>query len=423
MNNTNRTSQPRRRGGIVVWSALVAVSFVLAMVPLLTWDQSGAVRAQIASETPPAIDGSTTATTPAGIATPTAGTPVPVSTAAGTAATAVTPAPDHGQDGADGKDGKDGRDGADGQPGQDGQDGQDGADAVATDSDRAVDKDGKGDDGDRKKEHERERDANRGRDANGRDSNGNGGVADVVAYPPDYTQPQQIDLEQQDGSNSTAGATGQNGTVNGEPRETPVNEPATTSGPGQVNLPPAVPGLPDPATVDPALAAGIAGTTELVFDAVSDTTVFTSAPDSPQTPESAGLLAFGGPDGAVALISFDVSGVGDGSVLAARLTFLGAGSSGAPGGGVGVIYDYVAKDGLTANKAPGAENAMSVQGTPSWFERVEPGALGAVDVSGSVFGDGRITFVLTGQPEQTALIDAMESGVPPQLILTVGLPG
>ena len=35
-------------------------------------------------------------------------------------------------------------------------------------------------------------------------------------------------------------------------------------------------------------------------------------------------------------------------MLAARLTFTGAGAAGAPGGGVNVIHDYVVPDGLTA---------------------------------------------------------------------------
>jgi hypothetical protein len=39
-----------------------------------------------------------------------------------------------------------------------------------------------------------------------------------------------------------------------------------------------------------------------------------------------------------------------------------------------------------------------------------------------VFGDGTLTFVLPGQAEATGSIYALESGVPPQLILTVALP-
>jgi hypothetical protein len=163
-------------------------------------------------------------------------------------------------------------------------------------------------------------------------------------------------------------------------------------------------------------------TTEVTFDAVSDTTVFTSSPNAPQLTESAGLLAMGGPQGAVTLISFDVTGIGEGTVLSALLTFTGAGDEGAPGGGVGVIYDYVARDGLTANDVPDGGSALNVHGVPSWFEAVEPGGLSAVDVTGSVSGNGKITFVLPGQPESTGLIDATESGIPPQLVLTVSQP-
>jgi hypothetical protein len=250
------------------------------------------------------------------------------------------------------------------------------------------------------------------------------GVSNVIAEPLYDQGP--VALKQQDAEDATAGATGASGTVNGVPRETPEVAPVTTGpgaplAPGDVMLPPSVPGLPAPG-VDPALAGAIAVTTEVAFDAVSDTTVFAAEPNAPQSPESAGLLAIGGPQGAVTLISFEVAGIGEGTVLSALLTFTGAGATGAPGGSVGVIYDYVAPDGLTANGVPDGGSALNVHGVPSWFEAVEPGGLTAVDVTGSVFADGTITFVLPGQPEATGSIHAIESGVPPQLILTVAQP-
>jgi hypothetical protein len=54
---------------------------------------------------------------------------------------------------------------------------------------------------------------------------------------------------------------------------------------------------------------------------------------------------------------------------------------------------------------------------------VEPAGITQVDVTGSISGDGALTFVLPGQPEQMAAIYSLESGVPPQLFLTVGIPG
>jgi hypothetical protein len=257
------------------------------------------------------------------------------------------------------------------------------------------------------------------------------------AMPAAFAYQQPVEREQQDAEDATAGATGESGTVNGVPRETTDAAPAVTTGPGAplapagVILPPSVPGLPGAVPVnpgaiapgvDPALVPGIGGTTEFVFGAVSDTTVFTSAPDASQTPESAGLLAIGGSDGAVTLISFDVSGVSEGTVLSALLTFTGAGDVGGPGGNVGVIYDYVVSDGMTANDVPDGGSALNVHGVPAWFEAVEPGGLTAIDVTGSVYGDGVITFVLPGQPEATSSMYAVESGVPPELILTVALP-
>ena len=251
-----------------------------------------------------------------------------------------------------------------------------------------------------------------------------GGLSNMIAEPLNDRAP--IALWQQDAEDATAGATGESGTVNGVPRETTEPAPVTTGpgvplAPGGVMLPPSVPGLPAPG-VDPALTGAIGVTSELTFDAVSDTTVFTTAPNAPQSPESAGLLAIGGPEGAVTLISFDVTGIGEGTVLSALLTFTGAGDVGAPGGSVGVIYDYVARDGLTANDVPDGGTALNVHGVPSWFEAVEPGGVSAADVTGSVFGDGKITFVLPGQAEATGSIYALESGIPPQLVLTVAQP-
>jgi hypothetical protein len=122
------------------------------------------------------------------------------------------------------------------------------------------------------------------------------------------------------------------------------------------------------------------------------------------------------------LISFEVSGVGEGTVLSALLSFTGAGETGAPGGTVGVIHNYIVPEDVTANGVPGAESALNVHGVPAWFEEVEPGGITAVDVSGSVFGDGTITFVLPGQPETSGAFFSSESGNAPQLILTVALP-
>lgn len=233
----------------------------------------------------------------------------------------------------------------------------------------------------------------------------------------------QISLMQQDATDAAAGSVGQDGTVNGQPRET-SEAPADTvnpAAPGQVLLPPSVPGV--PGNANPALANGIASTQEATFTAIADTTVFLSSPNSPQTEESIASLAMGGPSDAVALISFSVEGLGDAVVLGARLSFQGAGLDGGPGGSVGVIYDYVTADGATANDIPSYENALNVHGAPAWFERVEPAGITQVDVTGSISGDGTLTFVLPGQPEQMAAIYSLESGVPAQLILTVGVPG
>jgi hypothetical protein len=385
--------------------------------PLLVGDDGQAQ--QLDGETPANEDA------PAPAATPAAGTPVPVEGVLAepdveTATRADAPADDTG-----GNRGADGADGADGKPGKNGQDGQPGADATNIDVSGT---DSGQNDRKRERREERDRKAEERERPKRNPNNGNGGVSEVIAEPLYYQNP--VNLEQQDASDASAGSVGESGTINGRPRESSDPAPAETTGPGNpmapggVILPPSVPGGYDVTSpnVNPNIAGGIGSTAELAFDAVADTTVFTAAPDAPQSPESAATLAIGGPQGAVTLMSFDVSGVGEGTVLSALLSFTGGGDARGPGGGVGVIHGYVVPDGLTANQAPSAETALNVHGAPAWFEEVEPGGTTAVDVTGSVSGDGTITFVLPGQPDGTGYILASESGAVPQLVLTVAQP-
>ncbi len=404
-----------RMRGTTVWRSVAAASVILATAGAVVW--TGVAPGVIAQEetlpglvvsnnggtfdvvdtriTVPASTGAAAAidAVPAVDGTPAAdGTPVPIEAAPADTTTSV-----------------------DAQPPQD-----DPlvADAVVVDSANASGDGQGGAERDRKAKDRKTRER-----GNGHASEGNGGVSEVIAEPLSYMHPAA--LLQEDATDSTAGATGESGTVNGEPRETAETDPAVNTDPGAplapagVILPPSVPAL----GIDPALAAGIGGTTELAVAAVSDTTVFTAAPDSPQTIESEPLLALGGPQGATSLISFDVTGVGEGTVLSALLTFTGAGEVGAPGGSVGVIYDYLVPEDVTANGVPGGDSALNVHGVPSWFAEIEPNAISSVDVTGSVYGDGAITFVLPGQPETSGSIYSSESGVLPQLVLTVALPG
>src|SRR5688572_13937011 len=92
-----------------------------------------------------------------------------------------------------------------------------------------------------------------------------GGVSNVIAEPLDDQR--LVALRQQDAEDATAGAPGESGTVNGVPRETTEVAPITTGpgaplAPGEVMLPPSVPGLTAPG-VDPALAGAIGVTTEI----------------------------------------------------------------------------------------------------------------------------------------------------------------
>lgn len=439
-----RTPNARKwERGAASWRVLAALALILTSAGTLPWSAAApGAGAQSTSVMPPAADTQNTDAPTEGESTLTAapdpaGTPVPVE------AVTVDPntVPAEVPDGSNADESTSAVDGTITIGGANG-DGQDDLPAPAPDTgdggnktkDKDKDKSGDTDtgdvqDGEKREGKEREDRERKDREERSRPdrnaSNGNGGVSEVIAEPLYYQMP--VELEQQDAEDATAGATGESGTVNGVPRETTETAPVVSTGPGaplapgEVILPPSVPGL--PATgVDPAVAGGIGSTAELAIGAISDTTVFTSAPNAAQTPESAGLLAIGGSQGAVTLISFDVTGIGEGAVLSALLTFTGAGAAGGPGGSVGVIYDYVVPDSLTANGVPDGGSALNVHGAPAWFEAVEPGGLTAIDVTGSVSGDGAITFVLPGQAEATSSLYAMESGAPPELILTVALP-
>src|SRR4051794_39664238 len=104
------------------------------------------------------------------------------------------------------------------------------------------------------------------------------------AIPALVTAPVAVAQDSQsiNGSDASAGATGQNGTVNGQPREEPDTAPVVTTGPGAplpppaVNLPPSAVIAPDApsadngamsAGIDPNLGAGVASTTPLNFTA------------------------------------------------------------------------------------------------------------------------------------------------------------
>ena len=160
---------------------------------------------------------------------------------------------------------------------------------------------------------------------------------------------------------------------------------------------------------------------ELVFAPVADTSVSAAAPDAPQAPEAIGTLAAGGPDGAVALLTFEVTGIAPGSVVEAKLALTNVGESGAAGGAVLYATDYWLDEAATYQTAlvSGLPQAVGSDGAPTIIEWLEPWAETTVDVTGVVAADGTITFVIAGAPDSPLLLGSRESGAPPRLIVTV----
>jgi hypothetical protein len=152
-----------------------------------------------------------------------------------------------------------------------------------------------------------------------------------------------------------------------------------------------------------------------IIRAASDTSVAATAPDAPQAPEQVLALRMGGVDQALTTLTFDVQGVAPGTVVSATLVLTGSGEAGAPGGELRVIpSQWVDEDSATWNQiaAAGATSA-------GWIDWIEPGVEARVDVTGVVRGDGTVTFVLVGAPDQIATIASRETATPPRLEIVV----
>jgi hypothetical protein len=225
-------------------------------------------------------------------------------------------------------------------------------------------------------------------------------------------------------------------TPNEEPTATPTVEPTATvevtSTPTQEPIPtvePTATAIPEPTLTPEPTATAIpepTSQTQTIYP-IADTSVAAIDPDMAQAPEDVTGLSFGGPDGAVSYLTFDVSSVAaPGSIVSASLSLTGTGASGGAGGELlaipGVIVDEY---GVTWNTRPtGAGNAIDSAGVPVWVDLVSPGGVTSVDVSGTVSAGGIVTFVLTGQPDVETTIGSRESWAPPTLTVeTVVYPG
>lgn len=194
-----------------------------------------------------------------------------------------------------------------------------------------------------------------------------------------------------------------------QPTATPTEEPTATP----TEQPTATP------TEEPAPTIAPEPVTQVqTLYPIADTSVTAAEPESAQQPDLISGLAFGGPDGAVSYVTFDVSSVAaPGSVVSATLTLTGTGASGATGGELlaipGVLVDEY---GATWNTRPGQPgSAIDSYGSPVWIDWVSAGGSVTVDVTGTVSTSGLVTFVLIGLPDAVTTVGSRESGVPPFL--------
>jgi len=196
-------------------------------------------------------------------------------------------------------------------------------------------------------------------------------------------------------------------TVEAIPSETPTVEPATetpitteTPTPTESAIPEATP-------------------REVVLTTSADTSVTLASPDQPQPADQVGSLRVGGPDTAVAYLTFDVAGISPGTVVDATLVLTGA-SDGA-GGPVGAVAGYATDEaGLTYLSAPTQDipPAGTVDGQISRVGPVGAGVAVSIDVTATVRTDGTVTFVLLGD-ETGYAVSSREGPAPPTLVVHV----
>lgn len=155
---------------------------------------------------------------------------------------------------------------------------------------------------------------------------------------------------------------------------------------------------------------------EVVIAASGDTSVTRSAPDSPG--DALTSLPAGGELGAVAVLTFGVDGVAEGTVVDARLVLTGTGDTAGAGGNLTALPGvWLDESSVTWNEvaALGGQNA-------GWVEWIQPGSETSIDVTGTVTSDGLVTFVIEGMPDQMVAIASSEGGAPAYLVLTIEAP-
>lgn len=155
--------------------------------------------------------------------------------------------------------------------------------------------------------------------------------------------------------------------------------------------------------------------------AVSDATTFSARADEVAPAEQSAVLNAGGADGAMAYVTFSVEGIGAGTVTDAYLVLTGGGD----GAGGSTIYAvpgfWVDEASATYNNLPsqGLAPAVDAAGNAAYLPYVGWGEESWINVAGTIYGDGTITFVITGTPDALATLTSRESGITPRLEITV----
>jgi hypothetical protein len=154
---------------------------------------------------------------------------------------------------------------------------------------------------------------------------------------------------------------------------------------------------------------------DVVITASGDSSVMRSEPDSPQGGDGLASLPAGGESGAVAVLTFEVDGIDEGTVVNARLALTGTGDTAGAGG------NLTSLPGVWLDESATTWNDVASRGGQyaGWVEWIQPGGETTIDVTGSVTSDGSITFVIEGTTEQVVAIASRESGAPPYLVLTI----
>ena len=216
--------------------------------------------------------------------------------------------------------------------------------------------------------------------------------------------------------------------ANATPTTTPVEPPVVDETPTAAAIPTETPTI-EPLPTETALptetplptetAVPVATPREIILTASADTSVTLAQPEQPQAADQIGGLSVGGPNTAVAYLTFDVAGIAPGTVVDATLMLTGA-SDGA-GGQVGAVAGYsVDEAGATYRTSPTQDlsPAGTKDGQSSRVGPVQPGVPIAIDVTATVLADGSVTFVLLGDGAGYA-VTSRESGSPPTLTIHV----